>query len=308
MGTRRFLWPQPDPSIEADVQTVLAGFRAADPRYQSHCTHALNNSRPSWEPTKGAQFEQDVYVWRNLFAAESARGRKGFYVESGANAPRAGSNTWFFDRCLGWRGLCIEADVGYIAPLREARSCTVVNQCLSDKPGNLTYVRNGVGGHIGTADDPASAKRITVQCNRLEAILDEYADSQRVVDFWSLDVEGHERAVLGSADLKRLRVRALLVEDDKISHRELDRDVTAAGYIKLAQLIADSLYVRPDTFERLPWPLFQPRHFHMLDKRFGDGGGSGKAQSLLKALQRGPGVSLTEEQRKFMLMLASKEV
>jgi len=295
----------PDPSIEINVKTVLTNFKAASPRFQSHCTSVLNNTRPMWEPTKGAQFEQDVYLWRNLYAADSALGRKGFYIESGANDPRSGSNTWFFDHCLGWRGLCIEADIGYIDVLRRGRSCTVVNQCLAEKPGNLSYVRAGAGGHIGTTSDDATARRaVTVQCNTLETILDQYARSQRDVDLWSLDVEGHERVVLRSTNMRRLRVRALLVEDDKINHRELDRQTTAAGYIKLAQLEADSLYVRPDTFERLPWPLFQPRNFDMFEHRFRDDR-SRKAQSLLQALERRPDAPLRKWHRKFVAELAS---
>ena len=39
---------------------------------------------------------------------------------------------------------------------------------------------------------------------------------RRAIDFWSLDVEGHERAVLKAAGLSRVRVRVLLVEDDKV--------------------------------------------------------------------------------------------
>lgn len=35
-------------------------------------------------------------------------GRKGFYVEAGANDPLYLSTSLFFDKCLGWDGLCVE--------------------------------------------------------------------------------------------------------------------------------------------------------------------------------------------------------
>ena len=47
-----------------------------------------------------AQFGQDLFVWHNLFSRWSAVGRRGFYVDSGANHWKVRSNTLFFDKCL----------------------------------------------------------------------------------------------------------------------------------------------------------------------------------------------------------------
>jgi len=186
-------------STDAAVAQVLATFRAASPRYQTHCINVINNTRPRWEPAKGAQFEQDMYVWRNLFARQSARGERCFYIESGANAPHAGSNTWFFDRCLGWEGLCIEPNPTYIIALQRGRSCTVVNECISNVRGvKLRFALHGVGSHVVSdeeADPTNSTRTVMVECNPLDAILDKYAAGRRRVDFWSLDVEGLERKV-----------------------------------------------------------------------------------------------------------------
>ena len=60
---------------------------------REECEAMRNGSRPG-----PAQFAQDMFVWRNLFLGQPS----GFYIDSGANRFRSGSNTWFFDKCLGW--------------------------------------------------------------------------------------------------------------------------------------------------------------------------------------------------------------
>ena len=78
-------------------------------------------------------------MWRNYFAPLTLHGRKGFYVDSGANDYKSLSNTYFFDKCLGWSGLCIEPHEPYHRGLLENRSCTLVPECISDHP-NSTLV------------------------------------------------------------------------------------------------------------------------------------------------------------------------
>lgn len=57
---------------------------------------------------KGGQANQDIFLFQNLFRHWPMTGRKGFYVEAGANDPLYLSTSLFFDKCLGWDGLCVE--------------------------------------------------------------------------------------------------------------------------------------------------------------------------------------------------------
>ena len=61
----------------------------------------LNTSTPNWMSAQG----QDWWVWYNH--ARFMR-RKGIYVDLAANDPIWRSNTFFFDVCMGWSGLCIQ--------------------------------------------------------------------------------------------------------------------------------------------------------------------------------------------------------
>ena len=48
-------------------------------------------------------------------------GKRGVYVDSGANSAVSLSNTYFYDKCLGWEGLCVEPLPQYHAELSAKR-------------------------------------------------------------------------------------------------------------------------------------------------------------------------------------------
>jgi hypothetical protein len=100
-----------DLTIEDErYQQWLSTFKAADPAYQDYCLKVLDGAKT---PGLGGQYSQDVFLFHNIFKAWAPRGRKGFYVESGANDPEAISSSIFFDKCLGWQGLCVEPQTQY---------------------------------------------------------------------------------------------------------------------------------------------------------------------------------------------------
>lgn len=57
---------------------------------------------------QGGQHSQDIFLFHNLYKYWPMTGRKGFYVESGAYDALYLSTSLFFDKCLGWDGLCVE--------------------------------------------------------------------------------------------------------------------------------------------------------------------------------------------------------
>lgn len=193
-----------------------------------------------------SQHGQDLFVWRNFFAARAAlSGERGVYVDSGANKPRALSNTWFFYRCLGWSGLCVEPNPMYHAALRAGRSCTLVPECIAAQPSRLGMRFSGVITAVGG--------RHHVDCNPLDVML-RRAGQQRA-DFWSMDLEGYERVVINATDFSLSEVDVLLVEDFHLSNRELDLQLARKGFLKAMQLPHDAVYVSRRA--EVCWP----RHF-----------------------------------------------
>ena len=89
-----------------------AGLKAADPAEQEWCQRVIcGRERPA------SQSGQDLFLWFNFFAQLTLAGRRGFYVDSGANSARHLSNTFFFDKRVqhvvqrwpaGWLGGAVD--------------------------------------------------------------------------------------------------------------------------------------------------------------------------------------------------------
>ena len=217
-----------------DLNVFLStGFRAADPTLQDHCVAVMRGLGAA-----DAQFRQDVFLWRNFFAHMTLRGEKGFYVDSGANEPRNISNTFFFDRCLGWPGLCVEPNEEYHAAIATQRSCTLIKECITAKPSRLHMQLKA-----GLSKVTRNKRAKPVHCNPLESMLHRAPGWTGQVSLWSLDVEGHEMVVLNGTRFDVTPTDVLLVEDNNIASRPLDRLMAQKGFLKAAQLPIDSVYV-----------------------------------------------------------------
>lgn len=143
---------------------------------------------------------------------------EGYFVEVGANDPKAGSQTWLLER-VGWTGLLIEPLPDKFDILREERPKSQVLQVAVSAPEKvgeqLFYissddVRSSLEKNV---DDPnvVYEKKVKVQVMTLNHILDQ-AEAPPI-DFLSIDVEGTELEVLKGLDLMRWKPKLILIED-----------------------------------------------------------------------------------------------
>ncbi|MBA2587466.1 MAG: FkbM family methyltransferase [Alphaproteobacteria bacterium] len=153
----------------------------------------------------------------------------GFFIEVGGNDGLEQSNTYWFERFRGWRGLLVEA-LPEKARLcaKNRRHSQVVNAALvadtgtkSIKiksanlmayiPGQRTAEEDAV--HLANAiavQKLTEVPEIEVPATTLATLLD--ARGGGPADFFSLDVEGYEVPVLRGMDPERHRPRLILVE------------------------------------------------------------------------------------------------
>lgn len=161
--------------------------------------------------------QQDYYLYTRHFKYLS---RQGTYLDIAANDPIAYSNTFFFDRCLRWSGICLEANDKYFEPIFRERSCVLIPTCASERDG-LTVEFN-LEGIIGGILDKnykfmSRVKRginITrtksMRCMTVQNI--QHRLSLSHVDYMSLDVEGNELSVLKGINWDQIQVNILTVE------------------------------------------------------------------------------------------------
>jgi FkbM family methyltransferase len=145
--------------------------------------------------------------------------QRAVFLEIGGYDGYHASSTWYLERCLGWSGILVEADPLLFEHMRRNRPNTAnlhVAACAAHTYVMLSGVRSKSRAvplgqeRNGSADRAAHTPTRLVPCGPLQDYLSLLHISR--IDFFSLDVEGSEAAVLDSLNFSRLSVGVLLIE------------------------------------------------------------------------------------------------
>lgn len=209
-----------------------------------------------------SQHRQDQYVLAVL-----GRLRPGFFLDSGASDGIRCSNTELLEKSYGWSGICVEPDPLFFRELTKNRACICVNCCLYDVDGAVPFVRAGtVGGipndyapelvpHVHAAlglpeDTPLPVEQMA---SRTPASVLKECRAPQVIDYWSLDTEGSELAILRNFPFQDYLVRMLTVEHNWGPARASIRDLLVSnGFVWAAELVCDDVYVHRSVMHGRP--------------------------------------------------------
>ncbi len=227
-----------------------------------------------------AQNYEDVILRRVLHDVAH-----GFFVDVGAHDPEFMSLTKHFsDR--GWRGINIEPSSTF-QKFPAARPNDINLQlAVSDHNGTAVLHEYPAGPGLTTLEDeitePMKPYTNDVQdCNvtmrTLASIFEEHANNV-TIDFISIDVEGHERAVLLGNDWNRFRPRVLVIEATESltqvpTHHKWEDVLRAARYVFAYFDGLNRFYVRIEDAQLLTrfglppnvFDNFTPARTHQLD-------------------------------------------
>ena len=219
-----------------------------EPAYRHRCRAMLRGEAFSF-----SQAWQDWYLFQNFFYDRLTWG-DGVYVDIGANQPTVISNTLFFDKCLGWRGVLFEPQAKYHRHLRQERNATLVPECVvGRREARLGHKMQGMHLRRGGTEHCADASTV------LPAILGHGVH----IDLLSIDIEGVEPSVLRCFPFDRLGVRAVLIETNQAEAREVDLFFHRHDFVNEETFIGgndqkgtvgwlDNLYVRRTRKARYP--------------------------------------------------------
>ncbi|WP_204286674.1 FkbM family methyltransferase [Microbispora amethystogenes] len=207
-----------------------------------------------------SQHGQDAYV----LAALGHR-RAGYFLDSGASNGVRSSNTRLLEQEYGWTGICVEPNPHYYAELTANRRCFSVNCCLYDHDGTVEFVEAGtIGGILGEYSpqmlthvrralelpDDAPMPVTVVPCRTVGSLLRQFG-APRVIDYWSLDTEGSELAILRTFPFGRYLLRMLTVEHNWGPDRRPVHDLLARhGFVRVAELGCDDVYAHRSVVSR----------------------------------------------------------
>ncbi|KAK2148652.1 hypothetical protein LSH36_488g06091 [Paralvinella palmiformis] len=146
---------------------------------------------------------------------------EGFYLECGAADGEYHSNSLFFELYHHWNGLLIEANPIFFKRLiLKKRRAFMLNACLSPtrRASVLNFTLHGTSGGLTdripmeqkTKSDVYKHRTARIQCFPLYSILAALEIKQ--VDYFSLDIEGAEIAVLQTIPLNQTIINVISVE------------------------------------------------------------------------------------------------
>lgn len=190
---------------------------------------------------------------------------EGFFVECGAYDGQTMSNTLYLERTLDWSGLLIEASPPFFdqLSLRKRKAWTMpVCLSLTPYPTEVSFqLVRGVDSVAAHIVDPTEklwskpgVKNVTVQCFPFYSIL--LAFNRTRVDFFSLDIEGHEFKVLKTIPFQKVDIRVLSAEVKWLPGGEGAKDVLIRfmeenGFINYAEVYLDVMFFK-DTLNDVP--------------------------------------------------------
>lgn len=174
------------------------------------------------------QHFQDKYCYENFLKDK----RGGVFLDIGASDGKRFSNTYFFEKEMGYTGLCIEPRKVDFDKCRSIRTCHCENVAIDTEERKkvdfmeLKGYGSGLSGLVHRYD-PRHLKRINseiknpknegkniiqVSTKKIETLLDKY--NLHDIDLCSIDVEGAELKILKSFDWTKTHIKVLIVENN----------------------------------------------------------------------------------------------
>jgi len=248
-----------------------------------------------------SRFDEDKIIYELLFKNSTTRNGGGdtsarTYLELGAYDGVKESNTRFFDDCLGWTGLLIEANPGiyqrtinnrpFAHKISFAPSCATPESTVPFH--RVQFTNGGMQGFANAYNNSKAKPTVDVPCGPLAPVLadifavnDQHRDHNNnkntttttpvllpTLDFFSLDVEGAEALVLSTIDFHAVQINVLMIEiansfckDNNCKVRQQVRAKMALeGYHRYEDVIrASDLYVHPDSPYQISDAVAKPK-------------------------------------------------
>ncbi|MBS4729543.1 FkbM family methyltransferase [Mycobacterium sp. SM1] len=233
-----------------------------------------------------SQMGQDMFLNRWYFKNRGP----GFFVDVGAFDGILGSNTYYFEKKLHWRGIAFEPNPSAFDVLRTTRSCQLIRACAYERDGQIPFLAlsekrvrkrsespplvsqlsmvfdsthggamlSGIPEHMNQLQWVQSIRKplrlnqtlTTAPCRRIDSVLKDFGVD--VVDYLSVDVEGAELEVLRGIDFGRVQVNIVGVEHNDRFPQVYDL-LTKSGFEYQGLLFFDEIFVHKNL--RYSWDV-----------------------------------------------------
>lgn len=202
-----------------------------------------------------SQLKQDQYVAENIFNFK----RNGVFFDIGAHDGITCSNTYFFEKELGWTGICIEPLPKQFEKLKSNRKCICIHGCIYNTSGQKPFLQiegyaEMLSGLI-EAYDPrhqeridrevahtsGSQKVILINTFTFNEICKKYNITH--IDFLSIDTEGSEEHIIRSINFDEIDIEVITIENN-FGSKAICNYLTQKNYTLACSLGWDDVYVK----------------------------------------------------------------
>eukprot|EP01065_Artemidia_motanka_P009069 TRINITY_DN14626_c0_g1_i1.p1 TRINITY_DN14626_c0_g1~~TRINITY_DN14626_c0_g1_i1.p1 ORF type:complete len:385 (+),score=78.68 TRINITY_DN14626_c0_g1_i1:48-1202(+) len=201
------------------------------------------------------------------FIDQLFKGRRGFFIESGAHDGCRESHTIWLERWRGWEGLLVEPNPGLNRRLRSLRRAAYTVECCvatEPQPHEVEFRLHGSLSGISTyisdekvnairrrttpeGEDVDSGRTVKRTCVPMRSLLANCG--RELADLWVLDTEGAEVAILKAA-VASGGVPAKVVYVEHANNEEQRKGIYdvlhGAGWYRFLMDPLDDWYVSPD--------------------------------------------------------------
>ena len=224
----------------------------------SYCRGILNHKiweiekKFGWHPSFLSQAGQDKIIFDIFFRRNSS---KGFFVDIGAYDGIDGSNTYFFEKKLNWKGLLVEPSRNQFTKLNNNRINECINTAVSDKIETLEFIdvvegytqMSGLNQESFKENYKLISSDIYSETESYDIKTSTFGDltKEKNIDYLSIDIEGGELKLLETIDFKFYKIKVISIENNKpneiIYHQLLARE----GFVFFDFFGADEIYYNP---------------------------------------------------------------
>jgi FkbM family methyltransferase len=202
-----------------------------------------------------SQQGEDVLVFKNFI---NKRRTDGFFVELGAMDGITYSNTLFFEKHMGFKGLLIEPTINF-KKLQESRpQCININNAVGYKDNdNVEFIGEGaVAGMTETMNEKfrndwhRNSSLYKVISKRMDTILHE--NNVKYIDLFTIDVEGGELVILETMDWT-IPVYCIVIELDggNIEKDEKCREILRQqGFTFISRVSINEFWINKNYFRK----------------------------------------------------------
>lgn len=200
-----------------------------------------------------SQYNQDQFLNEKFFKNK----KNGIFVDIGAYDGIDGSNSYFFEKHLEWKGLCVEPIPSVFQKLVKNRNC-FCEQVAAWKENDIKKFKiiegysEMLSGLVDCYEDEHKKRidseiqsfnqksiEIEIQCVDINTLLSKYHLYN--IDFLSIDIEGSEIEILKKIDFSKFKIKYISVENN-YNNYQIKQVLEKANFTFVNRLIIDDIY------------------------------------------------------------------